>query len=36
MALKNLFKHHKKATLLMIAHRLETAVEFTDKIMVLE
>ena len=34
--LKNLFTHFKQSTVLMIAHRLETAVSFTDKILVLE
>jgi len=34
--LKNLFLHCKEATVLMIAHRLETAVSHTDKIMVLD
>jgi ATP-binding cassette subfamily C (CFTR/MRP) protein 4 len=34
--LKNLFQHFKDSTVLMIAHRLETAVAHTDKILVLD
>ena len=34
--LKNLFQHCKDSTVLMIAHRLETAVAHTDKILVLD
>ena len=34
--LKNLFNHHRDSTVLMIAHRLETAVRYSDKIMVLD
>ena len=34
--LKNLFQHNKDSTVLMIAHRLETAVAHTDKILVLD
>lgn len=34
--LRNLFTHYKDSTVLMIAHRLETAVNFSDKILVLD
>lgn len=34
--LKNLFQYFKDSTVLMIAHRLETAVAHTDKILVLD
>ena len=34
--LNNLFSIHKDSTVLMIAHRLETAVQFSDRIIVLD
>ena len=34
--LQNLFQTYKNQTVLMIAHRLETAVAFADKILVLD
>ena len=34
--MKNLFQYYKDSTVLMIAHRLETAVAHTDKILVLD
>lgn len=34
--LRALFKHFHATTVLMIAHRLETAISFTDKILVLD